>query len=180
MNNTRTLTPFIFLAVAAVVFYGGVWQQLGAVQTLRTQVSSADAALAQARGGNDKQNKLVDAWKALDSGIKDRVDLGVPAKSDVPNLLVLLNNAAANSGLLVENINIVEAQKPTTSTQTTSSVTSSGATANIKPSQSILLTISTRGDYPAAKNFVEAIQREERIMDLQSVVISPFVTQQAQ
>ncbi len=176
MTNLKALTPFIFLALAAVVFFEGVWQQISAVQTLRAQVLSADVALKQAQGANAEQDNLVSAWQNLESALKNRVNLGVPPGSDIPNPLVLLNNVATSSGLLVESINYsVEAAK-NTSTQASLPATAGTPAVVAKPEQSVLFTINARGDYSSIKAFVQSIQHDERIMDVQSIDISPFTT----
>ena len=100
MLTPRIIIPLCIGLVAlflAQQFVLPLWKE---VQTLSSQRSEAERTLEDLHTRYEERRRIFDAWRALDENKKERVLLAVPGDVDTPNLLVFLDRAIQENGLL--------------------------------------------------------------------------------
>jgi Tfp pilus assembly protein PilO len=105
-----------------------------------------------------KLNKLKEKYDEA-KGLVPRVDQIFPSTPDIPNLLAEVPDIAGRNGMNVTNIAFSD----------TKGASTDDATAPAESYKSMLINLSVSGSYDSFKNFLRDMEKELRIMDVQSV-----------
>ena len=166
MLTPRIIIPLCVGLVAlflAQQFVLPLWKE---VQALHDERSQAEHTLEDLRTRYEERGRIFDAWRALDEDKKERVLLAVPGDVDTPNLLVFLDRAIQENGLLSGQIQIGAPQVPSSPSaipaqafQGTSATQGGGGFVHIP------ITLGASGEYASIKAFFVRVERHLRILN---------------
>lgn len=165
--NSRVL-PAIALLIAIGIFFSYVdptWT--GAIAETKTKIAADDQALEAANRFIEQENQLAQARSAIDPTNLARLTTFLPDSVDNVGLILDLNALAASTGLSLSSIDI-------TANDTTAALASAniGATGMpVSPLNSVDLSLSAIGTYPALKSFLSGIEKSLRLLDVQTLDI---------
>jgi len=118
-----------------------------------------------------KVNELTKIYKDNKESI-DKIDLILPLKEDIPNLIVQVESLVFEQGLILDKL---EVSTPTEDGGGTINLEDVRANKESSVSKYKTLTISLgfTGDYSALKNFLKATEENMRLIDIESIGVSP-------
>ena len=99
----------------------------------------------------------------------EKTDYILPVGGDVPNLIVQLEALALEGGLVLEDVSF-SVYKEEVETRTKEVPEEKEKTS--KDYQALLINLKLIGDYPAFKNFLKAVEKNIRLIDIISVNFS--------
>lgn len=167
--NDRIL-PLFALMVAIGIFFVYVnptWS--GSIAAAKAAIASDNQALAAARIYANQQNELAAARNAIDPADLARLATFLPNSVDNVGLILNLNALAARSGLSLSNIDVAKNSASTGSTNANTAGTLSVAAAS--PVGLVDISLSAVGTYTALKTFLDGVEKSERLLDVQDLVI---------
>jgi len=92
----------------------------------------------------------------------------LPQRQEIPELIVQLEALASENGLILESLDIKEKKRATETNEKKAAVSS-----QISSQINILeISLALSGSYPAFKGFLEALEYNVRIMDVQKIEFS--------
>ena len=147
----------VFLDVPMVQ---GILNSRGEVKSKQTALLEKEAFIKTIEG-------LIEKYKTNQEILKN-LDVILPGDSDVPNLLVELEALAKAGGMMISDIKIASVETKSSSRADTAGgegVVQKQASVNY---QVIAITLVVKGDYAAFKNFLQAIETNIRLVDLES------------
>lgn len=166
--NSRIL-PALALIVAIAIFFiyvNPTWS--GKIVEAKTAIASDDQALAAATTYTTQQNQLAAARNEIDPANLARLNTLLPDSVDNVGLILDLNALAARSGLTLSNIDVMTNAASTGSdTNAAGTVPSSGT----DPIGSVSLSLSAVGSYSALKTFLVGVEKSQRLLDVQDLII---------
>ncbi|HVB20045.1 MAG TPA: hypothetical protein VNF51_02040 [Candidatus Paceibacterota bacterium] len=168
--NSRIL-PSLALLVAVGIFFAYVnptWS--GSIAAKQATIASDDQALAAATEYTNQQNQLAAARDAIDPTDLTGLTTLLPDSVDNVGLILDLNALAASSGLSLSSVDITSNTASTGSTNS-GAVVSALPNPVVSPVGSVDLSLSAIGTYSAFKAFLGAIEKSERLLDVQDIVI---------
>ena len=167
--NSRIL-PALALLIAIGIFFiyvNPTWS--GSIATTQAAIAADDQALAAATEYASQQNQLAAARDAIDPTALTRLTTFLPDSVDNVGLILDLNALAAESGLSLSSIDVTANAAPT------GSVNSGTVSALPAPTASSVgsvdLSLSAVGTYTALKTFLSGVEKSERLLDVQDIVI---------
>lgn len=170
MNNNYIL-PILAFAVAIAIFFAYVnpiWS--GPIAVAKAGIASDNQALTAANQYTAQQNALISALNAIDSTDIVRLSVFLPDSVDNVRLILDLNALAARSGLSLSNIDV--SANDSASSESTNAGTGALPTTATSPVSSADLSLSAVGTYPALQNFLQGVEKSERLLDARDVVIT--------
>ncbi|MCX6787716.1 MAG: GspMb/PilO family protein [Candidatus Kaiserbacteria bacterium] len=165
-NRILPLTAFL---VALGIFFAYVqpaWS--GTIAETKAAIIANDQALAAANSYAVQQNTLASALNTIDSASLARLNVFLPDSVDNVGLILDLTALASRSGLSLSNIDVT-----TNITAESASALASGAVpiGHANPVGSIDLSLSAVGTYAALQTFLTGIEKSQRILDVQDIVV---------
>lgn len=164
--NSRVL-PLLALFLSVGIFFAYVnptWS--GSVATTKSAIALDDQALAAASEYAAQQNALASQRDAIDPTNLARLTEFLPDSVDNVGLILDLNALAARSGLTLSNIDVA-AGGATGKNTTTAGLPAAGES----PVGSVNLSLSAVGTFTALQTFLDGIERSERLLDVQDIVV---------
>lgn len=169
MNSNHILSTLAFL-VAVGIFFAYVnptW--FGQIATAKAAIASDDQALIAANQYTAQQNELTSAKNAIDPANLARLSVFLPDSVDNVGLILDLNALAARSGLSLSNIDVSANTSDSSGAASVNGALPIGAT---NPVSSADLSLSAIGTYSALQNFLQGVEKSERLLDAEDIVIS--------
>lgn len=149
-----------FLIGAIVVFSSLVRPEYREIQQLRGEKKSLDLAAKEAEGLVNTATRLINEYQSA-TNLRDNLSLILPREEAVPGIVNQVQGIARTTGVIVEAINIEPL--PLTYSKTDSV---------IEPAGSFKVTLRVRGNYEALRSYVQSLETNARIIDVDSFVIS--------
>ena len=148
--NPKTITTFVVLAAAGVVFFLMVWPKVGEVQGLRAALSDrqADALIIGNRFESTK--KAIEQFNRLSKADIGLVESALPESPDLPNLYILLQSIISSAGLIGEDIQVTKD----------------------KNDDSLNISVTLHGSYESLKAYLSEAEKSLRIFDVESITFS--------
>ena len=165
--NTKIL-PIFALLVAIGIFFGYVnpaWTVN--IAASKAAIASDDQALAAASEYTAQQNELASARNSIDPANLARISTFLPDSVDNVGLILNLNALAARSGLSLSNVDVLTDSTNTKGTSSNEALPASGKS----PVSSVDLSLSAIGTYAALQAFLTGIEKSERLLDIQDIVV---------
>jgi len=174
----KVIITFVALVFSAVLVFVLVLPEFKELGSLRDRLLKQKEETAQIRNKFETTRQAIIQFERLIPKDIERVNLSLPDKMDLPDLLVLVDSLIAQAGLIGEDINIsfpsVKEGKPAIFLPQTAGVItpkfikqeefSGRGEANIN--------LSVIGSYESFKAFLEQLEKSLRIFDVQSVSFS--------
>ena len=160
MNNSVVSTFVLIVALAIFFLYvSPTWS--GPIAATNAAIAADDQALVAATQYFAQESSLTDASNAIDPNDLSRLTVFLPDSVDNVGLILDLTTLAAKNGLSLSNIDVA------------SSPASGGpAAAGTNPVGSVDMSLSAIGTYAALQNFLIAVEKSERLLDMQKLSIA--------
>ena len=163
--NSRVLPLLALMASVAIffIFIQPLWT--GSIALTKAAIASDDQALAAAKAYTAQQNQLIAARNAMDPTDLTRLTTLLPDSVDNVGIILDLNALAARSGFALTNIDVSK-------DALSSATTPSGSQApGASPVGSVDLSLSGSGTYAAFQAFLQGVERSQRLLDVQDLVV---------
>ncbi len=167
--NSRIL-PILALIVAIGIFFVYVnptWS--GSIAATKVAIIADDQALVAASQYTAQQNQLASARNTINPADLARLARFLPDSVDNVGLILDLNALAARSGLSISNIDVASGGGQSGSVQQKGNVGT--GTVGTGPTSSVDLSLSAVGTYTALRTFLQDVERSERLLDVQDLVV---------
>ncbi|OYV27862.1 MAG: hypothetical protein B7W98_00850, partial [Parcubacteria group bacterium 20-58-5] len=164
--NSRIL-PGVALILAVGIFFiyvNPTWS--GSIAATQAAIASDNQALAAATEYTSQQNQLAAARDAIDPSALTRLSTLLPDSVDNVGLILDLNALASASGLSLSSIDVATNAVPSNSGSVGALPAPSASSIG-----SVDLSLSAVGTYTALKAFLSGIEKSERLLDVQDLVI---------
>ena len=169
MNNRAiAVLALVFALVIFFAYVNPTWS--GEIANLTTAIANDDAALAAAASYTAQQNQLASARNAIDQADLARLTNFLPDSVDNVGLILDLDTLAARSGLSLANIDVASAGT-TSGGSSGSSAAAAAAAAKQGPVGSVYLMITAVGTYASLQNFLAAVERSGRLLDVRDLTV---------
>lgn len=142
------------------------------VLNVRKEITAKQEELVKKEALIKTIEKLIDKYKSSEEILK-KLDYILPGDSDVPNLIVQIDAIAKESGMNVGNVDIVVSDQKGTSK---AEAARSGGTTNQEKTavdyKVVTIGLEMSGDYTALKKFLQTVEENIRLIDIESITLS--------
>jgi Tfp pilus assembly protein PilO len=161
----------LILAFIGVVIFLDVPGVQGVLQ-LRKDIEMQKQILLDKQDFLATVKELSGAYKKNKENI-DKINFILPLKEDIPNLLVQVEALVLEQGLVLDKLEVNTPTEEATGRVIDPRDLSAGqGTANTKY-KTLTIDLAFTGDYSALKNFLKATEENMRLIDIDSIGISP-------
>jgi len=154
------LVSFGFLIGAIILFSSLVVPEYGEIQKLRGEKKAIDAVAQEEEQLVTTASRLLNEYQDA-ADLRDNLSLVLPREEALPGIINQIHGIAKVTGVAVEAINVenlpLEYSK-------TSSI--------IEPVGGFKVTVRTRGNYESLKSYIQSLETNVRIIDIDSFVVS--------
>jgi hypothetical protein len=150
----------------------------GPIQETKTKIDSYTAALAAADRFSQKEAELTQAKANISPDSLARLNAFLPDGVDNVQLILDLDALAARSGVTLSNFDIKNQDGSDSATTDATAVPGQlgpGLTSNT-PVDSLDLTLSATGSYPAFRSFLSGVEQSLRPLDVVNLSVSESAT----
>lgn len=135
------------------------------IKSLRKQVSSYNETINTAKKVRSSIDKTLGEYNAISQDNVDRINKMIPSGADSMKLVIQIDEMTRKNGLSLASIDFKDVidEKPASL-----SSKNGGRTA-----ETVSLSIKARGSYESFHSFVEKLEKSLRLIDINSVKISP-------
>ena len=146
--NPKSIITFVILLFAGAALVVLVWPKAREVGVLRGEIlgSRQDALLVEQKFETTK--KAILEFNNLSREDLNAIESALPADADLPNLFILMQSLIASSGLVGEDIKVVERD------------------------DGLDIGFTLLGSYESFKQFLSEAEKSLRIFDVQTIIFS--------
>lgn len=163
------LIVLILIFIGIVVFFDVPGVQ-GVLQT-RKDIEIQKQTLMDDQVFLAKVSELTKIYKDNKESI-DKVDLILPPKEDIPNLIVQVESLVFEQGLILDKLEVSIPTEDGGGTINPEDVRVKKESSATKY-KTLTISLGFTGDYSALKNFLKATEENMRLIDIESIGISP-------
>lgn len=153
----KLLTPLIFIALAAAIFFWYIDPTYAQLKGLLAQQSELNQALSRSRELQDVRDQLLSRYNTFPQAELDKLQKLLPDHIDNVRLILDLDSMAAKYGMRVRNV---------TSEGDTSRAASGELGADSSPYESVVLSFTVTGPYTTFRQFLADLEQSLRLMDV--------------
>ncbi|MBD3282237.1 MAG: type 4a pilus biogenesis protein PilO [Candidatus Portnoybacteria bacterium] len=158
----------LILAFLGVIIFLDV-PKVQSIFSLRDDIEQKKEEFDKEQEMLNRVNKLIELYDENKESI-DRLEYILPVEKDIPNLIVQLEALAVESGLFLDSIDFFAQDKKARSR---AERIRSGAEDNkVENYNTLNISLAAMGSYSALKFFMENVEKNIRIMDIQSINFS--------
>ena len=168
MNTSKIKATFIDNLYLAVSLVGSLFfilvllfPSLSSIPTLRTKLSAKNEELKQLKAKSSRLNSLISNQSTLKANLK-LVDMAVPSKDNVPNLMTQIQRIASDSGVTLKALQFG------TSSLNTSAGESNRVLAD-KNIKRVLLQAIAEGAFSNLQSFLRNLEEASRLISVDNV-----------
>ncbi len=149
-----------FLVGAIILFSSLVVPEYGKIQQLRGEKKSLEAVIEEEEQLVTTADRLLDEYQNA-ANLRDNLSLILPRDEALPGMINQIQGIGSAAGVTIEGINVenlpLEYSK-------TSSI--------IEPAGGFKATVRLRGSYESLKSYIQSLETNVRIIDVDSLTIS--------
>ena len=161
----KILISLFLIAGAGVIFFTESKNYFSEIKRLRKQISSYNETINTAKKVKISIDKILGEYNAISQENADRINKMVPSGAESMKLVVQIDDMMRKNGLNLASID---------SKEVAGKKSDSGAQKNEdKTAESISLSIKAQGPYESFRSFIEELEKSLRLIDINSVKISP-------
>ncbi len=161
MFRTLFSICIILASLGAIIFFAAPEYQKS--KEVQIQVSELDGALANATRLRALRTELENKFNAISHTDREKIETILPAYIDNVQLSAIdINGLAENYNLTLRDVNTIDPK-----------ITTSRPDEVVSPIGSIHIELSLEGQYNNFVSFLSNLERSLRIIDVDSVIISP-------
>ncbi len=146
--NPKSIITLVIVLFAGVILVVLVWPKARAVGVLRGEILENRADALRIEQKLETTKKAISEFNNLSRADRDVVESALPNEADLPNLFVLMQSLIASSGLVGEDIKVIEIDR------------------------GLDIGFSLQGSYESFKQFLEEAEKSLRIFDVQTINFS--------
>lgn len=161
----KILISLFLLAGAGVIFFTESKNYFPEIKNLRKQVSSYNETINTAKKVRNSIDKTLGEYNGISQDNVDRINKMVPSSADSMKLVVQIDEMMRKSGLSLASID----SKDTVDKNSASAAPKNGG----RTAEPLFLSIKARGSYESFHSFIEKLEKSLRLVDVDSVKISP-------
>src|SRR3989338_2945312 len=154
-QGTKNLLISGLISAACFAFWAWVMPTYDSVSLFREIISEREALLSSREQMVAKIENMYGQYQERSSDIK-RLDLVVPKKPEIPEIISSLQDISSQTGIQLGDINIGAATN-----------------ASIDNYDTVSMELGTETDYDGMINFIGSIEKNVRLTDLLSISMSP-------
>ncbi len=152
----RTILSIILILAAVGGFVGFVMPTYNEAREIKQQKDKYEEVLANARLLAEKRDSLLEIYNSIDPSDLERLERMLPDNPDNVKLILEIDALARSQGLTLQNVKIGQPEEQRNRT----------AVADIG---TLTLDFSTSGPYPGYVNFINALEKNLRIMNVRKI-----------
>jgi len=161
----KALISLFLIAGAAVMFFTESKNYFSEIKVLRKQVSSYNETINTAKKVSISIDKTLGEYNAISQENVDRINKMVPSGAESMKLIIQIDDMMRKNGLSLTSIDSKDAIDK-------KSAPGASKNSNLSAEQ-ILLSMKAQGSYESFHSFVKKLEKSLRLMDVNSVKISP-------
>lgn len=159
----RLILSIILILAASAGFVLYVNPMLGEVRELRAQSGEYQSVISNAQELERVRDSLLKTYNQISDADRDRLQTMLPTSPENVSLILELNAAAERSGLLLQNVKVIDSDDRATRQRTP-------ALASLPQDVGLVqLEISVVGPYAAFTAFARDIEQNARLIDIGKV-----------
>jgi Tfp pilus assembly protein PilO len=148
------------IIIAGIVFISFIIPKTKEIQSLRSERSALVKTLSEKEAVVQEAEKLIKSYSSI-SGLQETLSLTLPQEEDVPGIVNQLQGLASLSGVVIDSLSLqFLAIRP------------AGEETIVEPIGTLRATMGVVGDYKSIKLYIEALETNIRIIDLNSLEIT--------
>lgn len=172
--NKKNIISLISFIVSLVFIFIFIFPLFSSVKVMYLNLDRKHQEIEKLKELSDKIKKIKENYDSISEAV-EKILLALPVEKDLPQLLVQFEKIAVNNGLLLESIEFGEISKKKESdfiksVEDYKTLSQSKKVLSRFPNSSVLLT--TIGSYSAFKNYISALEKNIRSMDIYSISFS--------
>lgn len=161
----KVLISLFLLAGAGVIFFTESKNYFPEIKVLRKQASSYNETINTAKKVRSSIDKTLGDYNGISQDNVDRINKMVPSGAESMKLVVQIDDMMRKKDLSLSSID----SKDAIDKSPVSNAVKNGG----KNAESIFLSIKARGSYTSFRSFIEELEKSLRLIDVNSVKISP-------
>ena len=161
----KVLISLFLLAGAGVIFFTESKNYFPEIKVLRKQASSYNETINTAKKVRSSIDKTLGDYNGISQDNVDRVNKMVPSGAESMKLVVQIDDMMRKKGL---NLSSIDSKDAMDKSPISNAVKNGG-----KNAESVFLSIKARGSYNSFRSFIEELEKSLRLIDVNSVKISP-------
>lgn len=172
--NKKNIISLVSFVISLVLIFIFVFPLFSSARTMYLNLSQKRQEIESLKELADKIEKIKQDYDSISEAV-EKILLALPEEKDLPQLLVQFEKLAVNNGLLLESIEFGEISKKEESDFIRSiedyeTLNQSKKMLSAFPNSSVL--IRAIGSYSAFKNYISALEKNIRSMDIYSIRFS--------
>jgi len=172
--NQKNIISLISFIVSLILIFVFVFPLFSSARAIYSDLTQKRQEIEKLKELSSKIGKIEQDYDSISEAI-EKVLLALPEEKDLPQLLVQFEKIAVNNGLLLESIEFGEISKKEESDFIRSiedyeTLNQSKKMLSTFPNSSVLLKVV--GSYSAFKNYISALEKNVRSMDIYSIQFS--------
>ena len=172
--NQKNIISLISFIVSLILIFVFVFPLFSSAREIYSDLNQKRQEIEKLKELSSKIGKIEQDYDSISEAI-EKVLLALPEEKDLPQLLVQFEKIAVNNGLLLESIEFGEISKKEESDFIRSiedyeTLNQSKKMLSTFPNSSVLLKVV--GSYSAFKNYISALEKNVRSMDIYSIQFS--------
>lgn len=154
----KNITPLILIIVSVGLFFTYIDPQYKRLQTVKAEHAQYKSALTNSKEIISNRNALAEKYDSFSTADIEKLEKMIPDKVDNVRLVMDIAGIAAQSGITISKINVVENQ----------TLPEEGVEQKLN---TISLGFSFTADYTNMKEFMQNLEKSLRIVDVESIVL---------
>ena len=172
--NKKNIISLISFIVSLILIFIFIFPLFSSVKVIYSNLSQKRQEIEKLKELSDKIEKIRQNYDSISEEV-EKILLTLPKEKDLPQLLVQFEKLAVNNGLLLESIEFGEISKKEESDfikniEDYETLNQSKKMLSVFPNSSVLLKVT--GSYSAFKNYISALEKNIRSMDIYSIKFS--------
>jgi len=172
--NQKNIISLISFIVSLILIFVFVFPLFSSAREIYSDLNQKRQEIEKLKELSGKIGKIEQDYDSISEAV-EKVLLALPEEKDLPQLLVQFEKIAVNNGLLLESIEFGEISKKEESDFIRSikdyeTLNQSKKMLSTFPNSSVLLKVA--GSYSAFKNYISALEKNVRSMDIYSIQFS--------
>ena len=167
----------VLAAIAGAIFYA--WPQFNRYMALRRDTAALErisAALDEAASARDV---LADKIRSVSKGDLDRIERALPKTNDREGLIRVIEFYGVQSGVQIKNLTLSDDSAQAAGASIDSAVPKPGGVEDASDSglqKKVSIRIEVTGAYQNVKRFIDSLERNIRIVDVQGISFSDITS----
>ena len=161
MNRILSLFALVISIAIFFAYVNPTWH--GSIAETKVKIVDYDKALVAVKDYNKQQQVLASARNAITEENLKKLEVFLPDSVDNVALILDLDAIASRFGLKISNLDVATERVNTSAQGALSTATN--------PVGAINLSLSVTGSYTAFQSFLQSIEKNTRILDVQDITV---------